>query len=291
MADLSHYAFVAALTALVASLALTLLSAIDLRGLRSLSFATAPPAPTASAAMPGNSRQAAGRYSTILIVNAVVFLSASLALRAVESGHGPFSNMYEFSLAFAWGALVIYLYFEYRYHFRTLALFVVPVALALLGYATTVPDEIRPLVPALQNNLLLTVHVLVAVVAYGAFTVAFGAGVLYLVQRKNTVRWLPANTVLDEIGYKAVVVGFPMLALVLILGAIWAEIAWGSYWTWDPKETAALFTWLVYGGYLHARVMRGWRGDRSAIFLIVGFGATLFTYFGNLFFGGLHSYA
>jgi cytochrome c-type biogenesis protein CcsB len=287
MADLSHYAFVAALTALVGSLALTVVSAIDLRGLRSLTFATAP---NATVAIPGNSRRAAGRYSTILIVNAVVFLSAALAFRALESGHGPFSNMYEFSLAFAWGALVIYLYFEYRYHFRTLALFVVPVAIALLGYASTVPDEIRPLVPALQNNLLLTVHVLVAVIAYGAFTVAFGAGVLYLVQRKNTVSWLPANTVLDEIGYKAVVVGFPMLALVLILGAIWAEIAWGTYWSWDPKETAALFTWLVYGGYLHARVMRGWRGDRSAVFLIVGFGATLFTYFGNLFFGGLHSY-
>ena len=186
---------------------------------------------------------------------------------------------------------MIYLYFEYQYHFRTLALLVVPVALGLLGYATTWSNEVAPLVPALQNDLLLTVHVLVAVIAYGAFTVAFAAGVLYLIQRNNTVRWLPVNSVLDEIGYRAVVVGFPMLALVLILGAIWAEIAWGSYWSWDPKETAALFTWLIYGGYLHARVMRGWRGDRSAIFLIVGFAATLFTYFGNLFFGGLHSYA
>ena len=288
MADLSHYAFVAALIALVGALALALVSAIDLRGLRSLSFAGGP---TTTAAIPGDSRETAGRYATILVANAVVFLTASLALRAVESGHGPFSNMYEFSLAFSWGALVIYLYFEYRYRLRTLAIFVLPVALALLGYATTVPDEIQPLVPALQNDLLLTVHVLVAVIAYGAFTVAFAAGVLYLFQRNNSVRWLPRNTVLDEIGYKAVVFGFPMLALVLILGAIWAEIAWGSYWTWDPKETAALFTWLIYGGYLHARVMRGWKGDRSALFLIAGFAATLFTYFGNIFFGGLHSYA
>lgn len=289
MADLSHYAFVAAIIALSASLALYLVSAVEFRGARVLSLAGGPSAVPSSA--PGRTREALGRYGTWLAVHAVVFLTASLGLRALATGHGPFSNMYEFSIAFAWGALVTYLYFEYRYHFRTLALLVVPVSLALLAYATTWSNEVRPLVPALQNNLLLTVHVLVAVVAYGAFTVAFAAGVLYLVQRKNTVRWLPANTVLDEIGYKAVVVGFPMLALVLILGAIWAEIAWGTYWSWDPKETAALFTWLVYGGYLHARVMRGWRGNRSAVFLIVGFGATLFTYFGNLFFGGLHSYA
>lgn len=289
MADLSHYAFVAAIIALSASLALYLVSAVEFRGARVLSLAGGPSAVPGSA--PGHTREALGRYGTWLAVHAVVFLTASLGLRAMVTGHGPFSNMYEFSIAFAWGALVTYLYFEYRYHFRTLALLVVPVSLALLAYATTWTNEVQPLVPALQNNLLLTVHVLVAVIAYGAFTVAFGAGVLYLVQRKNTVRWLPANTVLDEIGYKAVVVGFPMLALVLILGAIWAEIAWGTYWSWDPKETAALFTWLVYGGYLHARVMRGWRGNRSAVFLIVGFGATLFTYFGNLFFGGLHSYA
>ncbi len=288
MIELSHYAFIAALVALVGALALALVSALDLRGFRALSFAGGP---SASAAMPSNRGDSAGRYATILVANAVVFLTASLTLRAVESGHGPFSNMYEFSLAFSWGALVIYLYFEYRYRFRTLALFVLPVALALLGYATTVPDEIEPLVPALQNDLLLTVHVLVAVIAYGAFTVAFAAAVLYLFQRNNTVRWLPRNSVLEEIGYEAVVFGFPMLALVLILGAIWAEIAWGSYWSWDPKETAALLTWLIYGAYLHARIMRGWRGNRSALFLIAGFGATLFTYFGNIFFGGLHSYA
>ncbi len=289
MADLSYYAFIAAIIALAASLALYLVSSVELRGARVFGLAGGPSAVPASA--PGGVQGTPGWYATLLAAHAAGFLTVSLALRALATGHGPFSSMYEFSIAFAWGALLIHLHFEYRYHSRTLALLVVPVALALLGYATTSSNEVRPLVPALQNNLLLTVHVLAAVVAYGAFTVAFGAGVLYLVQRKDQVSWLPARSVLDEIGYKAVVVGFPMLALVLILGAIWAEIAWGAYWSWDPKETAALFTWLVYGGYLHARVMRGWRGDRSAVFLVAGFGATLFTYFGNLFFGGLHSYA
>jgi ABC-type transport system involved in cytochrome c biogenesis permease subunit len=85
-------------------------------------------------------------------------------------------------------------------------------------------------------------------------------------------------------------VGFPAMFLTIVLGAVWADIAWGRYWSWDPKETASLVTWLIYGGYLHARVLRGWRGNRSAALLILGFGATLFTYFGNLFLGGLHSY-
>ena len=198
--------------------------------------------------------------------------------------------MYEFSLAFGWGALALFLYFQFQYRLRTLALLVLPIALGLLAYATTVPSEITPLVPALQNDLLLTVHVAVAIIAYGAFAIAFGAAVLFLIQRRDTVRWLPKKVLLDEIGYKAVMVGFPMMALVIILGALWADIAWGTYWSWDPKETASLVTWLLYGAYLHARVLRGWRGERSAALLILGFGATLFTYYGNLFFGGLHSY-
>jgi cytochrome c-type biogenesis protein CcsB len=198
--------------------------------------------------------------------------------------------MYEFSLAFAWGALALYLYFEFQYKLRSLALLVLPVAVGLMAYATTVPSDIRPLVPALQHNLLLTIHVAVAIIAYGAFALAFGTAVLYLFQRRDTVRWLPRSTVLDELGHKAVMVGFPAMFLTIVLGAVWADIAWGRYWSWDPKETASLVTWLIYGGYLHARVLRGWRGNRSAALLILGFGATLFTYFGNLFLGGLHSY-
>ena len=170
----------------------------------------------------------------------------------------------------------------------------------MLLYAATIPADIEPLVPALQNNLLLTVHVAVAIVAYGSFTIAFAAAVLYLVQlfiawvmnRDEPGGWgLPRPDVLDDIGYRAVVVGFPFLTLTIILGAVWAETAWGSYWSWDPKETASLVTWFIYGAYLHARVMRGWRGKRAALLLVIGFAATLFTYFGNLFFGGLHSYS
>jgi ABC-type transport system involved in cytochrome c biogenesis permease subunit len=156
----------------------------------------------------------------------------------------------------------------------------------------TIPSTIEPLVPALQNSLLLTVHVAVAIVAYGSFTVGFAAAVLHLVQPEGG-RWgLPRPAVLDEVGYRAIVVGFPFLTLTIALGAVWAEVAWGRYWAWDPKETASLVTWLIYGAYLHARLVRGWRGRRAAILLVVGFAATLFTFFGvNLFLPGLHSYS
>jgi cytochrome c-type biogenesis protein CcsB len=232
-----------------------------------------------------------GTYGTLFTYLALTFLTASLAFRTIATGHGPFANMYEFSIAFAWGTLAMFAYFEHRYHQRVLGLVALPVALLMLLYAMTLPAQIDPLVPALQNNLLLSVHVAVAIVAYGTFTVAFASAVLYLLQGENGRRGLPRRELLDEISYKAVMIGFPFLTLTIVLGAVWASVAWGSYWSWDPKETASLVTWLIYGGYLHARVVRGWRGERAAYLLLIGFAAVLFTYFGNLFFGGLHSYS
>lgn len=166
-----------------------------------------------------------------------------------------------------------------------------PMALAVLVYAATRDDITRPLMPALQNPFMLTVHVFLAVLGYGAGGVASAAAILYLLKPK--VRWsaLPSQERLDELGYRAVVFSFPLLTMMNIQGAIWANTAWGRYWSWDPKETAALVTWLVYGAYLHARVTRGWQGNRSAWLLILGFASIVFTFLGNHFFGGLHSYA
>jgi cytochrome c-type biogenesis protein CcsB len=286
MYELSQYAFVAAFAALSLAIALFLVRLLGLGAQRALASANGGSLTLSENGM----ADAAARWGTILTVNAFVFLTASLSFRAIAAGHGPFSNMYEFSVAFAWGAIGTYLYFGLRYRISSLAIVILPVALGLMMHATTKPSEITPLVPALQHDLLLTLHVIVAILAYGAFAVAFGAAVLFLFQRRDTFSWLPKSAVLDEVGYRAVVVGFPMMALVIILGAVWADIAWGRYWGWDPKETASLVTWLLYGGYLHARVIRGWRGSRSAVLLILGFVAVLFTYFGNYFFGGLHSY-
>lgn len=231
-----------------------------------------------------------GRWGSILLINAFIFLTGALGFRWIAAGHGPFSNMYEFSLAFVWGALASQLYFEFRYGLRSLAILAIPVCLGMFAYAATLPSTIEPLVPALQNNLLLSVHVAVAIAAYGAFTLSFAAAVLFVINKDNRISWLPKQAMLDEVGYKAVMFAFPLLALVIILGALWAKVAWGQYWSWDPKETASLVTWLIYGGYLHARVVRGWKGNRSAYLLIGGFAAVIFTYFGNYFFSGLHSY-
>ena len=291
MEKLSGYAFVAAMLSTVLATIAYVLYAVS--GLRAARLQTAGmPTTTGTLGWVSGPRTAAiGRYATMLSWLALFALGAGLVFRAIATGHGPFQNMYEFSLAFALGVLVTYMYFEHKYHQRVLALIAMPVALAMMLYAWTIPSTIEPLVPALQNNLLLTVHVAVAIIAYGSFAIAFGAALLYTIQPEGG-RWgLPKPQVLDEIGYRAVVVGYPFLTLTIILGAIWANTAWGTYWSWDPKETASLVTWLIYGAYLHARVVRGWRGQRAAWLLIIGFAAVLFTYFGNLFFGGLHSYS
>jgi ABC-type transport system involved in cytochrome c biogenesis permease subunit len=291
MGKMAEYAFVAgALSTLLALIGYVFYA---VSGLRAARMATAGVSMTTTRVgfVSGPRTASIGHYASLLAWLGFVCLGASLVFRTIATGHGPFSNMYEFSIAFAFGILGAYLWFERKYHQRMLGLLALPVALGMLAYAATIPATIEPLVPALQNNMLLTIHVACAIVAYGSFTVAFAAALLYLIQ-PATGRWgLPKPEVLDEIGYRAIVVGFPFLTLTVVLGALWADIAWGSYWSWDPKETASLVTWLIYGAYLHARVMRGWRGNKAAWLLIVGFGATLLTYFGNLFFGGLHSYS
>ena len=206
-------------------------------------------------------------------------------------GRGPWGNLYEFSIAFAFGILLGYLYLGRRYPIRQIAFLPIGVAFFLAAYAFTLPQEISPLVPALDNPPLLTIHVAMAILSYGIFAVSFGAAVGYLVQgRENRVSWLPPAKVLDEVAYRAVIIGFPIFATLIILGSYWASIAWGRYWGWDPKETSALVTWLIYAVYLHARSQRGWAGRPAALILVIGFAAVLFTYLGgNLFFGGLHT--
>ena len=248
---------------------------------------TAPGAPAYSTM----SATTLARIGTRLTWLAIAFLTACLAMRMAATGNGPFVTQYEFATSMAWGILVSYAYFEWKYRARTLALFVMPLAVVALAYAGTQPTEVDPLVPALQNSLLLTLHIIVAVFAYGAFAVSFAAAALDLWTPQKWRHLIPKPEVLDRLGYRAVVIGFPLDTMVLVLGAVWAEIAWGSYWSWDPKETASLVTWLIYGGYLHARVARGWTGKRASWLLVIGFASVVLTFVGNAFFGGLHSYA
>ncbi|HEX5497805.1 MAG TPA: c-type cytochrome biogenesis protein CcsB, partial [Thermomicrobiales bacterium] len=236
---------------------------------------------------------AIGRYGTMLAWFGVVFQGISVALRTAASGHIPLSNMYEFSSTFVFLIGLIYLLFERHYGVRQLGAVVMPIALGMIAYVWALPADLRevnPLIPALQNRPMMTIHVSMAILAYSSFAVAFGAAVLFLIASQWRLAWLPTPALLDDLSFRAVTIGFPAMALVLIMGSVWAYQAWGTYWSWDPKEAAALFTWLIYGVYLHTRTLRGWRGSRSAVILLIGFAAVIFTYYGNYVFGGLHAY-
>jgi cytochrome c-type biogenesis protein CcsB len=217
-------------------------------------------------------------------------LSLSIVMRAVVTDHGPFSNIYEFSLAFAWGIISLGLLLWWRNRLSLIIGLTAILSLAVLAFAATLSSRVISLIPALQQSVLLSLHVTAAVIAYGAFAIGFGIAVAYLIRERHRPGTSSESNNLDLIGYQAVIIGFPFMTLTIILGAVWAEIAWGRYWGWDPKETASLVTWLLYAGYLHARIIRGWRGKRAAVLLIIGFCAVLFTFFGNYIFQGLHSY-
>jgi cytochrome c-type biogenesis protein CcsB len=243
-----------------------------------------------------------GRIGTLIGWFTVFALFMSLLFRAIVEQHAPWSNLYEFSMSFTTALLLCYLIFEAIFHERVRAwglyvclLAVITLGIAIyLGIAFNMINDSAQLIPALQDKPILAVHVSMAIFAYALFSVAFGAGLIMLVQGGEGQRfsWLPSAEAADELAYKAVIVGFPLLALTLILGAYWANYAWGHYWSWDPKETSALITWLIYAVYLHARGIRGWRGKRIAWLLTLGFAATLFTYYGVSFFvPSLHSYA
>ena len=221
-------------------------------------------------------------------------LAASLLSRVLATGHPPYTNMWEYQVAFGFAILACYGLFEWRYRQRALGAVVVPVALTLfLVSALFFPAEVHPLVPALQANRILAIHVGTMISAYAALSISFGAAALYLLQgEQRRFPRLPGRALLDRIAYRSVAAGVPLLALGIGLGAYWGYSAWGRYWGWDPKETSALVTWLIYAGYLHVRGLRRWQGDRSAWLLIVGFAGVLFTYFAvNLWVSGLHSYA
>jgi cytochrome c-type biogenesis protein CcsB len=244
-------------------------------------------APTLAAAASPLSRIAAW-----LIGLAAAILGVARLSRAIVVGRGPGGNMFEFTVAFSFSMLAGYSLLARRYAIRSIGFIPTGVALALLLYASSLPSAISQLVPALQNPPLLTIHVGMAVLSYGIFATSFAAGVAYLVQgRDDRFAWLPSHKVLDEVAYRAVIIGFPIFATMIILGSWWASIAWSRYWGWDPKETAALVTWLIYAVYLHARNQRSWAGRPAALLLVVGFGMVLVTYSGSLWFSGLHAYS
>lgn len=233
------------------------------------------------------------RWGAMLAAFGAFFVGCAIATRWRAAGHFPLSNMYEYSMMFVFWLSLLQLAFEKLYRVRQLGAIVMSIAAAMTVYIWMLPShlrEVNPLIPALQSNNLMAVHVGTASLAYATFAVAFAGAVLFLIAENRKIHWLPSAEMLDDISFRAITIGFPLFTLSIILGSVWAHEAWGVYWSWDPKETAALFTWLVYAVYLHTRTLRGWRGRRSAYVLLFGFAATIFTYYGNYFFGGLHAY-
>jgi cytochrome c-type biogenesis protein CcsB len=258
---------------------------------RSRSVVPAGAAPIADVDSPR--RQVAGNVALALTWLATGLLLAGVIARGIWAGRVPWGNMYEFSLTSALGILGVFLFYSLRRDVRWLGLFAVIPALLTLGLAVTVLyTEAAQLVPALKSYWLV-IHVSAAIVCGGAFTIAAGTAGLSLVRN----RWLQSTGVpdverLQTFTYRLLAFAFPLWTFAVISGAIWAENAWGRYWGWDPKETWAFITWVIYAAYLHARSTAGWRGNRSSWIAIIGWVSFLINYFGvNLFVNSLHSYA
>ena len=223
--------------------------------------------------------------------------SAALIIRTIESGHAPFTNMYE-SLSFlSWAAILAYILMEGKFKIKKAGPYFMLIVIALMALASSplMPQEAQPLVPALQSYWLW-LHVSVTLLGEAFFAIAFVTSILYLIADSKEKKGIPttlSSEKLDSISYRSIAVGFPLFTLGgLVFGMVWAYQAWGRYWSWDPKEVWSLITWFVFALYLHTRIVMGWKGRRSAIIAIIGFLAALFTYFGvNYLLSGLHSYA
>lgn len=216
-----------------------------------------------------------------------------------DVGHIPVSNLYEVFVLFCAITALMYLYYESRFTARQMGAFVLPVISAAVGFILWYTfdrqaHEIQPLIPALQS-WWMKIHVPANFIGYGAFSIAAMLGVAELwvlrVTRKGKTSRLPSAAILDEVMYKAIAVGFLFFTIATILGALWAAEAWGSYWSWDPKEVWALIVWLNYATWLHIRLVKGWRGAPLAWWAIAGLFVTAFAFVGvNMFLSGLHSY-
>lgn len=219
-------------------------------------------------------------------------LLVGVVLRGFWAGRVPWGNMYEFSITSALGILVVFLIWSTTRDLRWLGMFVTIPTLLTLGLAVTVLyTEAAQLVPALKSYWLV-IHVLAAIICGGAFTVAAATAGLSLIADRHWIRQIPSRESLEKLTHRIIAFSFPLWTFAVVAGAIWAENAWGRYWGWDPKETWAFITWVVYAAYLHARSTAGWKHQKASVIALVGWLAFLINYFGvNLFVNSLHSYA
>ena len=249
----------------------------------------------------------AGNIGMSLTWLGTLLLGLGILFRGLSAGRVPIGNMYEFSLAAGFAVSLTYCLMSISRDLRWLGLFIsIPVLLDLGLALTVLYTESAQLVPAL-NSYWLAIHVSAAVVCIGAFTMGAALSGLYLVAQAAEDRVatgkepgrssafaqrIPSADRLDLMSYRIHAFMFPIWTFAVIAGAIWAEAAWGRYWGWDPKETWAFITWVIYAAYLHARATAGWRGKKAAYVALAGYATILFNYFVvNIFVQGLHSYS
>lgn len=236
------------------------------------------------------------QIATAVTVIAFILQTIAIILRSIQTGHLPLTNMFEYISTFAWCAAIFYFLSLKIFKLPILGAFILPVIFMLMVSASLLPKEkAMQLLPALQSYWL-QIHVSLAALGEAAFLIAFAANIMYflkkyLPQESTFAKRLPDLKRLDFYSYKAITVGYPLFTVgALFAGAIWAEQAWGIFWSWDPKEVCSLVVWLIYSAYLHARFVKGWSGMRAAVLSAIGFICTILTFFSNLFLGGLHAY-
>jgi len=244
------------------------------------------------------------KFATGTAVAGLLFHSISIALRWIETGHGPYISMYEVLSKYAWFSVIIFLFVQNKYEKLKVAGFIImPASLLMMAVGSTYSRDIQ-MIPASLRSYWLITHVGFASLAFGSILIAVGIAVLYLLKEKRSKDTgdsgaknlsfydkLPDIKVMDDLMYRFVASGFLFLTIMIGSGAVWANQTWGRYWGWDPKETWSLITWLVYAALLHSRMVRGWKGNKLATMTIIGFCCVLFTYFGVNYLAGLHSYA
>lgn len=239
--------------------------------------------------------EAIGNFS--LLTGFIIHLCSTF-FRYIQAGYTPITNLHE-SLSFLSLCVAgFFLFLKRSYKISILGSIIVPFLSLMFIWALSLPGDIKPLPPILQSYWL-PVHTIFAFIGNSIFFVSFFVSLLYLflergIKRKRFSRIstrFPSLEVLDSINYRCMSYGFPFLTIGIITGSLWAGMAWGSYWSWDPKETWSLITWIVYAILIHNRLTIGWRGRKTAYMMIVGFFSILFTFLGiNFVIGGLHSY-
>ncbi len=238
------------------------------------------------------------QWATYLLGAGFLAHTVMLGLRFYQSGHFPITNLHESLSFFAWCVALIILVVHKRFGISVMFSFATPLVVLFLALSLTTGSRLLPLPPILKSYWL-PIHVILAFLGDAIFALTFCVSIMYLIQERHIkkkkmgklMRLLPSLSLLDQLNYRLLSIGFPLLTLGIITGSIWAEYAWGSYWSWDPKETWSLITWLVFAALLHQRLTVGWRGKKAAWVAIVGFGLVLFTFLGvNLLLSGLHSY-